>query len=399
MEPPVHELLRRLDHLSDQFLELREGVQKAIRIAAEDPEMALTRARKVLELIVRDVYERHCGEPPGTRPLENLLQRLVKDGHLPRRLSAYANTVRELGNVGTHVFGERLTPADVHQSLTQLLPILEWYFEAERPEALGPSTAPSATLLPAAKESPRPRRRRAWPLAFLGLAVLLGLGAFLAWRYRVRQSANAPQPQEIKEKVRIQRLDVKHFANVRGQYEEPQGILGQKSFVAQRGDSVEVEAQLSCSAYAYLIAFRPDGAEELCFPESEDEPPPLTDRPRYPFLPASRGKRFALEEEVGLEVFAVVVSEHPLPSYRTWREKRGKAPWDKNQATPPGIVFRDDGTVLDALSADDSEVSRGKGRRVTGQDAVVALTNWLRQAPDVDAVSALGFAVVPKSKP
>jgi len=125
----------------------------------------------------------------------------------------------------------------------------------------------------------------------------------------------------------------------------------------------------------------------------------LTDRPRYPFLPASRGKRFALEEGIGLEVFAVVVSEHPLPPYRTWREKRGKAPWSKNQATPPGIVLRDDGTVLEALSVDDSEVSRGKGRSVTGQDAVVALTNWLRQAPDVDAVAALGFAVLPRWKP
>lgn len=399
MEPPIHELLRRLDHLSDQFLELREGVQKAIRIAAEDPEMALTRARKVLELIVRDVYERHCGEPAGTRPLENLLQRLVKDGHLPRRLSAYANTVRELGNVGTHAFGERLTPADVHQSLTQLLPILEWYFEAERPEALGRPAAPSATSLPAAKESPRPRRRRAWPLALLGLAALVGLGAFLACRNGARQTDNTPQSQEIKGNVQVLRLDVEHFANVKGRFEESHGLMGQKSFAAQLGDSVEVKARLSRPAYAYLIAFRPDGADEICFPESEDELPPLTDRPRYPFLPESRGKRFALEEGIGLEVFALVVSERPLPAYRTWRETRGKAPWDKNQATPPGIVLRDDGTVLDALSADDSEVSRGKGRSVTGQDAVVNLTNWLRQAPDVEAVAALGFAVVPKTKP
>src|SRR5262249_52548861 len=119
-----------------QFRELREGVLRAIRIADEDPEMALTRARKVLEYVIREVYERRIKEPPGTRPLENLLQRLVKDGYFPDRLDAYANTIRKLGNVGTHTFGEKITVGDVYQSLSQLMPILEWYFEEERPDAV-----------------------------------------------------------------------------------------------------------------------------------------------------------------------------------------------------------------------------------------------------------------------
>ncbi len=136
MEPPLQTLLDRVEHLSDQFRELRDGVQKVIRIADEDPEMALTRARKVLEHIVREVYERRIREPPGTRPLENLIQRLVKDGIFPDRLDAYATTIRKLGNLGTHSFGERVTVADVYQSLTQLMPILEWYFEVERPDAV-----------------------------------------------------------------------------------------------------------------------------------------------------------------------------------------------------------------------------------------------------------------------
>jgi hypothetical protein len=37
-----------------------------------------------------------------------------------------------LGNVGTQNFGERIAAGDVYQSLTQLMPILEWYFEVER---------------------------------------------------------------------------------------------------------------------------------------------------------------------------------------------------------------------------------------------------------------------------
>ena len=137
MNTSFQSLLARLDHLSDQFKELKDGVKKAVLVADLDPEMALTRSRKVLEHLVREVYGRRCKEPPGTRPLENLLQRLVKDGHFPDRLDAYAATVRKLGNVGTHTFGETVTAADVLQSLTQLMPILEWYFEEEHAEALG----------------------------------------------------------------------------------------------------------------------------------------------------------------------------------------------------------------------------------------------------------------------
>ena len=120
----VGRLIRGLEQLLARKSELQEGVRQASRIADQDPEMALARARKVLELVIRDVYERRCQEPPGTRPLENLIQRLVKDGNFPDRLDAYATTVRKLGNVGTPTFGEKVTAADVYQSLTQLMRIL-----------------------------------------------------------------------------------------------------------------------------------------------------------------------------------------------------------------------------------------------------------------------------------
>ncbi len=160
MEPSFRALLDRLDRLSDQFPRACARVcKKAIRIADEDPEMALTRARKVLEHVIRDVYQRRCNEPPGTRPLENLIQRLVKDGFFPDRLDAYATAVRKLGNVGTHTFGEKVTTADVYQSLTQLMPILEWYFEVERPDAADEPTFQATPQRPMKERSAfRPAR-------------------------------------------------------------------------------------------------------------------------------------------------------------------------------------------------------------------------------------------------
>jgi hypothetical protein len=154
IDASLQSLASLLARLRDPYRELREGVKRAIEVAEVDSEMALTRARKVLEYIIREVYESRVGEPPGTRPLENLLQRVVKDGHFPDRLDAYANTIRKLGNVGTHTFGAKVTVADVHQSLTQLGLIqlgliLEWFFDVERPGAL------------AAKPSARTRSLRA----------------------------------------------------------------------------------------------------------------------------------------------------------------------------------------------------------------------------------------------
>jgi hypothetical protein len=137
MQRSFESLLHLLDQISGEFRELREGVLKAIQVASIDPEMSLTRARKVLEHVVREVFFRCYDESPGTRPLENLLHDLVKDGHMPTRINAYASSVRMLGNVGTHAFGEAVTPADVYLALTQLLPVLEWYFSQRQARQQG----------------------------------------------------------------------------------------------------------------------------------------------------------------------------------------------------------------------------------------------------------------------
>ncbi len=129
-------LLAKLNGFPEEFVELTGGIQKAVAIADRDPEMALTRIRKVLEFVVREVYERRCNKPAGTQPLENLLDRISKDGFFPPVLEAYATTVRKLGNVGTHRFGETITADEVHRSLTQLMPVIDWYTGVERIDAV-----------------------------------------------------------------------------------------------------------------------------------------------------------------------------------------------------------------------------------------------------------------------
>jgi hypothetical protein len=152
VQPSFESFLALADRISEQLQELREGLRKAIQVATIDPEMALTRARKVLEYVIRDVYARRYNATPGTQPLENLLQRLAKDGYIPARLNAYANSVRMLGNVGTHTFGECVSPMDVYLCLNQLLPVLDWYFETDNPSGIAPPPVETARRQAPSKE-------------------------------------------------------------------------------------------------------------------------------------------------------------------------------------------------------------------------------------------------------
>jgi len=145
----VDRLVRGLDQLLAKERELRAGVEKAIHIASEDPRMALGRARMVLELVVRDVYDRRFHEPPGARPLERLIQRLDSEGGLPGQFDSAA-LLRSLSEPGTAHWGEKIAPADVHQSLTELTQILNWYIEVEQPDALGQSSAERQESVPTA---------------------------------------------------------------------------------------------------------------------------------------------------------------------------------------------------------------------------------------------------------
>jgi hypothetical protein len=121
------DLVRRLEDLARPVREALVGIRRAVKIAPNDPDMALTRTRKVLEYVARQAFERHNKEPAGTRDLMELLQHLVKAGHMPRLAFTYANAVRELGNVGAHAFGEGVSACDAYHSLGLLVPVLEWY--------------------------------------------------------------------------------------------------------------------------------------------------------------------------------------------------------------------------------------------------------------------------------
>src|SRR5690349_18335658 len=137
MDRAFRTLVEELDAMPPRLDALRRMIHQAILICEHDPSMALTRARKALEYIARRVYKSRVGKPPGTQPLENLLQAIARDGHWPGRLAPYATIVREFGNVGTHSQVEEVGRDDVVRCIESLLVIVNWFADQEEVSDLG----------------------------------------------------------------------------------------------------------------------------------------------------------------------------------------------------------------------------------------------------------------------
>jgi hypothetical protein len=201
--------------------------------------------------------------------------------------------------------------------------------------------------------------------------------------------------------LRVTRFEIRHFPKLDAKHFDPKrvGTLGLSSFAAHEDDEVIVRAELSEPAYSYLIAFRPDGKDELCDPDDENLAPTKKQQPLYP-PPAKSDERYRLSEGAGMQAFALVVSRQPLPPYREWKERIGPVAWTARLPCEPGVVWRDDALGLEPLLAGDNAGTRGKGVKARGAGGPAAkLASWLRGLPGVDTVTLEAFPVEPASGP
>jgi hypothetical protein len=218
----------------------------------------------------------------------------------------------------------------------------------------------------------------------IGLTCALYLGLFIGWFFFVKPAA------------KIEIMDVILARKANGGL--PGGLVGKDVFDSREGDMVTVDARLTRPAYAFLISFRSDGKVEVCFPEMEDEPPPLTGNPHYPSTVTSDEKQYGLTYGGGLQAFAVVVSNRPLPAFKVWWSQCQDCPW-KREDTPKGFVYQAGGIrAVDTVLVLSRDGPRDKQEIIPGRQQVAELAAWLLQSPGIDAVYVVGFTVEPKEK-
>ncbi len=264
--------------------------------------------------------------------------------------------------------------------------------EADVPSpAVSPSPQGSRSASPAALgKSTTPRlSRRQWLGMTGGLLTVGGFGTVTWWGlHRARtgaKAANGVSPDGLS----IRALRVRRFADM-GEKLIHYGELGRETFRTHFRDLVEVNAELSESAYAYLLAFNPtdkaDDQIQLCCPNDKQSSPGPCQQLTYP----PDGGRFSLSDGVGLQVFALVVSRQPLPAYEEWRSRAPAFTWKKTKATS-GFVWRDDGRQLERLVGPDDN----RGEVIASKEVAMLkeLGHWLRSASQIEAVALVAFAV------
>ena len=204
------------------------------------------------------------------------------------------------------------------------------------------------------------------------------------------QVASTPPEKPAQAEPQVVAMEIEQYRD-EGDQTKPIGTLGVDSPSAREKDLVRVSAKLDRPAYCYVIAFTPDGHDQLYYPPDRDVPPPKSAEIVYP---ADAGY-FPLTNGAGLQAFVLVASNEPLPPYERWRAGLGEVPWQPTQADG---VWRSDGRELVAMA----DTARSRSPERGGPTApsqppppLSQLHRFLATRPGVAAVRALAFPVKP----
>jgi tRNA A-37 threonylcarbamoyl transferase component Bud32 len=163
--------------------------------------------------------------------------------------------------------------------------------------------------------------------------------------------------------------------------------LGSNLFATQFDDRVQLKAEFSEPVYCFLLAFNPDGKEQLCWPADPRQPPERQDRLDYP-----QKDFFALNDGVGLQAFVLLSSRQPLPAYADWKSQRPEPMW-RSLPAKAGVVWRGDGAVLEPVTRAGHQ--RGMVVKLPEVALLAELCAQLRHAPGIEALAVEAFAVLP----
>ncbi len=286
---------------------------------------------------------------------------------------------------------------------------------------------------PATGRSRRWRSGLVWAAGASALLLLLAVVLSPLVRNRPEEIAAvrepSPVPNAAADSLRVRELEVLHSESVDDRRVGPRRVLGTESFGAAPDDDIKVTARLSRPAYCYLIVFRPDGVDEVLYPQSAVEVPKRTSEPRYPST--DRSKVYGLMDGTGLWLIALVASESPLPPYADWRRQHAGGPWLRRfvetstvgllglHATQPpyltasallpgatgpwtrpdgeaNLIWLDDGHWLEAVTPRSVRSRSARGQKeAAGTGPIVRVVDWLK-AETGGTVSAVGFTVAAK---
>jgi len=110
---------------------------------------------------------------------------------------------------------------------------------------------------------------------------------------------------------------------------------------------------------------------------------------------------YGLTDGAGIQAFALVVSETPLPSFNEWRAGRGACPW-RSTLDEPLDKIRVFSNGLERiyqphrLYRRNVRGIRGAGETLQGKSVLADLIDWLREDKQFVAVEVWGLPIRPR---
>lgn len=219
------------------------------------------------------------------------------------------------------------------------------------------------------------------------LALVLSgtIGGLSLWLQGAKSPTGEVSPHGEAPRVR---MEVKHYRREKGRIVSLPPVGGPGYIGAFTEDWVRITVDFNAPMHCYLIAFNPNGAEQLCFPSAADQVPPQARDLLYP----TGSSYFPLTDGIGLQAFVVLASRQPLLPYAEWKAARGPVPWQKSEGLE---VWRYDGRAFEPLQSG----ARGGPVQRPVSAPFEKLCSFFRARHEADAVAAVVFPVLPKENP
>jgi hypothetical protein len=133
---PINYLKIKIDHIKPKPTEiLDQNLKGAIQISEINPEDALTKLRKSLEILLRELCSLNHLKHSGLA-LNELMVKLSEKGKIPNKIFKQMEIVKQFGNRGVHPEGEQYGIKDLELVFIAFILIVEWYLTETMPNTV-----------------------------------------------------------------------------------------------------------------------------------------------------------------------------------------------------------------------------------------------------------------------
>lgn len=172
---------KRIQNIEKVVLEIRNYYDRATKYQSDDPESALTNARKATEAICIQLCRTYIDPNYDTdkNSLDTMIQQLAHTKKVPRAKIALMQVIQKFGNIAAHAGSEKITESDLVPCLSSLSGLISWYMDVN---ASGCVSTPRPLNKPAFK--PPPFRFFSLLVALSLLSCLVVAGGYAAYNAR-----------------------------------------------------------------------------------------------------------------------------------------------------------------------------------------------------------------------